>query len=87
MNWLRQRIETRRRLRAAHSVALRDAQEVYERYRGQDVVLSHGQGPGYSCVSAASPGREAWDRYFDSMLEQGVSAWDTQRWFDRDLQR
>jgi len=82
--WL---LRNRRALRAAHRVALREAQKVYDSHWRQEVVLSRGGGPGYSFVSAASPSREAWDRYFDSMREQGQSAWDTQRWFDRGLER
>lgn len=81
------KLRHRRVLRAAHLVALREAQAVYDAHRDQAVVLSHGVGPGYSFVSAASPGREAWDRYFDSMEEQGQSAWNTRHWFDRDLER
>jgi len=81
------KLRNRRALRAAHLVALREAQKVYDSLRGQEVVLSRGGGPGYTFVSAASPGREAWDRYFDSMEEQGQSAWDTQSWFDRGLER
>lgn len=81
------KLRNRRALRAAHLVALREAQKVYDAHRDQEVVLSRGGGPGYTFVSAASPGREAWDRYFDSMEEQGQSAWNTQSWFDRGLER
>jgi len=85
MIWNRDAREAKRRLLAAHSTAFKVAQEVYERYRGQSVVMSEGEGPGYSFVSAASPSREAWDAYFDSMREQGFSAWDTQKRFNREF--
>lgn len=72
-------------LREAHKIALAEAQEVYDRYKDEDTVISRGSGPGYSYVSAASPEREAWDVYFGSMREQGHSAWDTKKVFDRQL--
>lgn len=85
MIWNRKKREERRALRAAHLVALEVARESYERHRHQDTVISTGEGPGYSFISAASPSRVAWDVYFDSMGEQGYSAWDTERLFDREL--
>ena len=57
----------------------------YERYKSESVVLSEGSGPGYSFVSAAGPERLAWDAYFDSMDEQGFSAWDTRRRYEREF--
>lgn len=83
MIWNRKKREERRALRAAHLVALEVARESYERHR--DTVSSTGEGPGYSFVPAASPGREARAVYFDSMGEQGQSAWDTKRLFGREL--
>ena len=85
MIWNRKKREERRALRAAHLVALEVARESYERQRHRDTVSSTGEGPGYSFVPAASPGREAWDIYFDSMGEQGHSARDTQKLFGREL--
>lgn len=85
--WSNKHREERRRLLAAHRIAFKVAQEVYDRYRDQAVVMSHGDGPGYSFLSAASPSREAWDAYFDSMQEQGFSAWDTQTRFNREFDR
>lgn len=76
-------IKKRREQQAAHRVAIKAAREVYDRYKGQSVVVTEGRG----FISAASPSREAWDSYFDSMLEQGASAWATQRSFDRALKR
>lgn len=87
MIWNRKKREERRALRAAHLVALEAARESYERHRHQDTVISTGDGPGYSFISAASPGREAWDVYFYSMREQGHSGWDTKKLFDRELKR
>lgn len=85
MIWSRKRREAKRALREAHSVALAVAQGVYDRYRDQTTVITEGSGPGYSFVSAASPSREAWDSYFDSMGKQGFSGWDTRKLFERDL--
>lgn len=83
--WSSKHREERRNLLAAHSIALKAGQETYDRYSDRAVVLTEGGGPGYSFISAASPSREAWDVYFDSMLEQGFSAWDTQHLFNRQL--
>lgn len=75
----------RKALRAAHLIALEPAREVYERHRHESSVISTGEGPGYSFISAASPSRVAWDAYFDGMQKQGHSAWDTEKLFDRAL--
>lgn len=79
MKW----IKKIRGLLVAHNVAIVVAREVFDRYKGQSVVVT--EGPGYT--SAASPSRLAWDYYFDSMLDQGFSAWLTKRKFDRALKR
>lgn len=68
---------------AAHNVAIKVAREVYDRHKNQSVVVTEGAG----FMSAASPSREAWDHYFESMSEQGADAWATRRKFDRAMKR
>jgi hypothetical protein len=79
----------------AHGVAMNAAQAVYDKYKGQDVVITHGRGvvingetfPNGVYVSAAGPYREAWDEYFDVMLYQGYFPKETRDRFDKELKR
>lgn len=77
--------EAKRALKDAHEKALAVAQKVYDQHRHQETVITEGEGPGYSFVSAASPEREAWDAYFYKMRVMGHSAWGTKKLFDRQL--
>jgi len=77
--------ELRRARLAAHGVAMEVAWAEYERYKDEPMVITEGEGPGYSFISAAGPERLAWDAYFDSMRDQGFSAWDTQKRFEREF--
>jgi pyruvate/2-oxoacid:ferredoxin oxidoreductase beta subunit len=83
MFWSKAEREHRRDLKASHGAAMKRAQAMYDAHKHESVVIT--EGPGF--VSAADPYREAWDVYFDSMLEQGYFPKQGMDKFDRDLKR
>lgn len=79
-------------LRRAHKESLALAQAEYDDLIRQEknIVITESSGDGWTAVSAAGPGRIAWEVYFDAMLERGQKnpwKWRGYERFNRGLKR
>lgn len=83
--WNRQKREARRAFLAAHRESLAEAQVVYDEFKDRQVVIQEGTVPGFDFISAASPTREAYDVYWQSMVDRGFAETVEFDLFEREL--
>lgn len=79
--------QARKTFKAHHAAAMKSAQECYDLCEPGGIVTREFEEGEYHVITAATPSREAWETYFDCMVEFGEDPWKGKDLFDKELKR